>query len=248
MKSARIFTKILIALPGIFFAHQAAAVIAPDTKQIKVIISPAVLKKVEAVNVEERKSLEDAIDLGNQFVPLHFSGRAYDTDPNNDDWAENTEPLIAPTREEWANQWGASVHRKKIRYGGVDADVTRLTCSQISLIGVDRDAGKVSLFYRTTSLGMEVNYRGLLFDFTPEGTGTNYDLRIDIDANNRVAKVIYPDELDAQAYVGDIAFMKAILSDHTRAGAVTKDEMNELIRTYTASIQKIEKQAAQVCR
>ncbi|MGA8863951.1 MAG: hypothetical protein WB444_09090, partial [Gallionella sp.] len=232
-------------------------------KNIKVTsIAPSVQEHLKQASPEERKSLEAAIHTGNLFVPQYFSGNAYDSDPENKDWENETSPLISLDREEWEQQYNheLKMNNKDISSGKNHAYSYRLTCPQVSLISVQQDDDTTTLLYRTTSVGAWIDHLGYLFDFNLDGAGEVYDVRIKLDKDSSlVDEVMPPDHWITWSYTRAIANMQG-LSEHppivlTKEQAdshTRKDQVAEMASNfrsnYQSTIQKIQESAATICK
>ena len=226
-----------------------------EIKDIKVVSTASeVQEMLNKASPEKRKSLEAAIHTGNLFIPQLFSGNAYDTSSENEDWTNETEPLINLDRKEWEEQ--KAMHIRTIQLGNMFSSLfekkvaytTRLTCPHFSLISIQQNTENTTLLYRTSSVGTLVNYQGDLFDFNLEGAGAMYDIRIELSTfTSLVTKVIPKDDWLTESYTGSVAFMKRFLGDH-RTAHVNKEREAEMVKSYQSTIQKIEQSASKICR
>ena len=250
----KIFLKTLLVLAAVSFSQLVIArdaFMAAALEKIKVVkIAPAVQEQLKKASPKERKSLEDAITTGNAFIPLHFSGNAYDMAPENEAWDEETLPLVAFDRDKWAQhyEW-LEMNTKDIKFHNVPAYTTRLVCPQVILVALKKEKEGVTLTYRTTSIGTLITYQGALHDFNSEGARDTYDISFELDNNAYVDKVIPPDHWVTWSYTVSVGVMKRFLSNPKLFGGyTTKEHLNETVKTYQQTIEKIKKSAALVCK
>ncbi len=248
----KIFTKFLVVLMAMLYSQLAVAKVdfmAEALEKIKVInIAPAVQEQLNKASPDERANLEAAIYKGELFIPLHFSGKAYDTTPENSEWQEETAPLVALDRNEWEHQYELlEIRLKKLQINNEIVFTARLVCPQVSLIGLQHDKSTTSLTYRSVSVGTLIYYRG--YDFSSMGAKEIYDTRIDVDYRFLVSAVKPPDKWNTFSYTWLVGEMKRFVGDPRRYGGYsTKEQENEKIKIYRKTIKKIEESAAQICR
>lgn len=240
----------LVLICSAQFSDAAVDFMAEALEKIKVVnVAPAVQEQLNKATPEDRENLEASIYKGNEFIPLHFSEKAYDTTPANAEWAEETAPLVAFDRKEWERRYELlEIRRKKTQIDNVNAFTTRLVCPQVSLVGVEYGKTTTSLIYRTTNVGTLFYYRGDLYDFNVEGSGNLYDMRIDVDYRFLISAFIPSDKWATLSFTWPVGLMKEFLADHRTAVFTTKEHENEKIKVYRKTIKKIEESAAQICK
>lgn len=257
----KICLKMFIVLAMVSFTQLAVAreaLLEATIKDIKVTsIAPAVQEQLNKASPEERKKLEAAIHTGNLFIPQHFSGNAYASDPENKDWEVEVEPLIELDREQWTQQSDRMMNVRKIQIGNIfsklfekkEAYTTRLVCSRIALISVEQKKESIAMLYRTTSIGTLIeNYGTNSYDFTEEDAGQTYNVRIELGAYSFLVNNVIPDDnWTTWSYTWPLARMKEFLADR-RVLHTTKQHAEELARDYQSSIQKIRNSAAKICK
>jgi hypothetical protein len=249
-----VLSTLLVVLVGMTLSQPAVARDAFMTaaiEKIKVVkTAPAVQEQLKKASPDERKSLEDAIATGNAFVPLHFSGNAYDLAPENEEWDEETAPLVAFDRDKWAQhyEW-LEMNTKDIKFHNVPAYTTRLVCPQVTLVTLKKEKEGTTLTYRTTSIGTLITYQGALHYFNSEGARDTYDISFELDDSAFVDKVIPPDQWVTWSYTISVGIMKRFLNNPSLFGGyTTKEHLNATVASYKQSISKIEKSAALVCK
>src|SRR5271169_6757270 len=238
-------------------------------KQIKVVnVAPAVQQQLDKATREDRKKFEAAIYTGNLFVPQHFSGNAYDSDPENKDWETEVLPLISLDHEQWEEQYQGMFVTKTIQVGDVlsnlfakkQAQTIRLVCPHITLISIQKNAEGTTLLYRTISIGTWVDLGGYTYDFNSEGAGDIYDIRFELDQDTSlVTKVIPVDKWYTLSYTRSIALMKSlgkyppiVLTHEQDISPKRNEQVDKMARefreNYQNAIKTIQESAAQYCK
>jgi hypothetical protein len=256
------FIKMIVVLEVVTFTQLATAreaLLETTIKDIKVTsIAPAVQEQLSKANPEVRKKLDAAIHTGDLFMPQHFSGNAYASDPENKDWDAEAEPLIELDRERWAKQTNGMMIERTVQIGNVisnlfekkEAYTTRLVCSHIALVSVEQKKESIAMLYRTTSIGTLLqNYGTNSFDFTEEGAGKTYSVRIELEPYSQLVENVIPDDNWATwSYTWPLARMKRFLGDHGVVNISTKEREIEMVKAYQNTIQKIRNSAAKICK
>lgn len=256
----RAFTKILIAV-AIFCSSQAVPAGEDgwheywshywDVSQLnmKISTSAELKNKLKTSSKDERDLLQDAIDAGSRFIPLHFTNKASANTPDDSGWEDHVQPLVSMTMSEWYQYYDSKLQLKLIRYGNGKGQAIRMICPQIVLAGIKADEEKITLTYRARSIGREIFYGGMQRDFDDEGAGQPYELKVALNMDDQVASLEFPDDVLTYVYTDAIVYMRAFIRDPARFGGLaTKEQKENEVKSYRETIQKMEKQAAEVCK
>jgi hypothetical protein len=242
----KVFAGSLFVWAALFILQPAMAVDVPIT----ITVDARVKEQLAKMSSSERKTAEQAIDVGNKFIQQYFDRSAFDFDPGYEQWSRVTGPLMAIPGEEWERlyhaQWG---RLRRIELEGGIAYEAREVCPTASLILVQRNDGGFTLRYRSIVIGWGISRTGGTMDgLDLRDAGEPYEVGIELNSNNRVAKLSPADGFPTAGYTVPVNYMREFIHRPQREGMETQAYVDAKVARFQAVIADMEQQGARVCK
>jgi hypothetical protein len=197
----------------------------------------------------ERKRTEQAIEVGNEFIRQYLDGRAFGFEEEYErDWLRDTGPLMAMSLDEWKQLYYSNWERKKIKMEDGIAYEGRDVCPQASLFSVRRYGEDLALEYTTVAVGGLMRFQGDMYAFDPQWAGEPYQVRIELNSNNRIAKVVPQDPVITSIYTLPLNYLKEFVRKPEPIGTQSQAHANAKLIRYQKTIGDMERQAVRVCK
>lgn len=219
---------------------------------IQVTLRPGLVEEIRRMDELERLRVENGIQTGDQFANLFFEGVA--TEFSREDsaaWAR-IGLLVDASDEEWQE---LSSLRNPAKIGGVELDVhssgVLLVCPQITMSSIESLAEQLTLTYHATIMGgLSLPSKVIDDAFYPDLTKQTYKLILYLNEHSRVTKFSAQNDESAHVYLRWIKMFKENIQnpDRHRVHGETDIDFRSLVKRRQDLVQKIEQQAAQICK
>lgn len=236
----------LVVLIALCLSQPAMAVDVP----IAITVDIRVKEQLAKMPPSERKRAEQMIEVGNKFVQQYLDQTVFRFDPDYEKWSRVTGPLMAIWGEDWERLYDANWGKlKKIELENGIAYESRMVCPQASLLLLGRTEQGFSLRYGSIVMGWEMSRTGSDADgFDVQGAGELFEVGIELNSSNRVAKFSPADGFSTAAYTLSIHHMREFIRKPQREGMETQAYVNAKVARYQKVIANMERQAERVCK
>jgi len=246
------FLEMLCVVAMVFVSQPAIAGSGSNNEvPMTVTVASNILEQISKLPAAEKKQVEEAVKVGNKFIPQHFDESAYSFGNDGNEqgykrWLKNTRPLISMNVKDWANSQADMAEDPQLslplEINGQKA-ITISVCPQIELSAINITNEGFTLTYRSKIIGMWTQINDFIKDQKDEFEGIN----VSMNRKNKVSHVVSQYLVVAPVSKAMIDMISWKVKNVRVSIGETQEEVNARTIRYKQAIKNAREAEASVC-